>query len=227
MQESHQQGDTSNETSRDRGSSGSSGKGSSFEIGRVITTVLVLALVGGGGAAVAWYVMNAEPQLYPVHGTVYLDGKPMNGGLIITKYEGERLGALGPIGEDGRFELMTNRVPGAYEGKHTVTITKNTDGFPPVSLIPEKYSSVTETPFSIEVNSTTSKKEFEFKLTGGKEAPPSRPSRPRPPGSPQGFSSPGAPSPGGERRRERPEADGKPDSGELKEPADGPGSEKN
>ena len=150
---------------------------SDFSVLRVLLTVLVIAVIGGAGTAAWWYVTSQEPTLYPVTGVVYLDGEPMPGGLIMTRHvdDPQLLGALAPIGKDGRFELKTNLVPGAYGGEHKIIVVYNTETFPPIPLIPEHYSNPAKTPFSVVVDADTHKTPLKLELTGGREPPPAAP----------------------------------------------------
>ena len=150
---------------------------SDFSVVRVLLGVLAIAIVGGAGTAAWWYVTSQEPKLYPVKGVVYLDGKPMPGGLIMTRHvdNPKLLGALSPIDKEGRFELMTNLVPGAYGGEHKILVIYNTETFPPFPLIPAHYSEPATTPFSVVVDADTHKSPLKLELTGGKEPPPARP----------------------------------------------------
>ncbi|MBW3542912.1 MAG: hypothetical protein KY476_21835 [Planctomycetes bacterium] len=94
----------------------------SFSIRRVLLTVLAVVLVGGAGAAGWWYWTTREPALYPVKGIVYLDGEPMQGGIVTTQYLSDPqlrgAGALAAIDERGRFELVTNYRPEPAKGEY-------------------------------------------------------------------------------------------------------------
>ena len=187
--------------------------GSDFSIVRVLLTLLVIAIVGGAGTAAWWYVTSQEPKLYPVTGVVYLDGEPMPGGLIMTRHvdDPKLLGALAPIGKDGRFELRTNLVPGAYGGEHKIMVIYNTETFPPIALIPEHYSNPAKTPFSVVVDADTHKSPLKLELTGGKEPP-----APRPAGGPR-YPTPGqdgGPEPGEDGGQPVEQDAARPDAGE-------------
>jgi hypothetical protein len=115
--------------------------------------------------------MNKEPKMYPVKGVVYLDGKPMAGGVILTMHTGGWPGSRSGIDEEGRFELFSDAGDGAYAGQHTVTFTLTDGAFPPTNLLPDKYGDQVNPPFTIDVNAQTQNEEIKFELVGGKEAP--------------------------------------------------------
>lgn len=156
----------------------------SFRWKRVVATAGTLFIIGGVTAGAIWYVMNLEPVLHPVRGVVYLDDEPMTDGAVMTTHAGGRLGALAVIDKNGRFELRTNGEAGAYQGEHKVTIMLTNGGFPPVSLIPKKYSNAAETPFTISVDANTQDTEIKLELFGRIDAP-------SPPAG--GFTRPGVP----------------------------------
>lgn len=156
----------------------------SFSWKRVAASVATLVVIGGVAVGAVWYVTSLEPALHPVRGVVYLDDEPMTDGAVMTTHAGGRLGALSVIDENGRFELRTNGEAGAYQGEHKVTIMLTNGGFPPVSLIPKKYSNAAETPFTISVDAHTQDTEIKLELFGRIDAP-------SPPAG--GFTRPGVP----------------------------------
>jgi len=117
--------------------------------------LIVLCLVG-----VTWglgwlepLIDAVSPVLCPVTGTVRYNGKPLTGGFVRTICErGGMMGALGPISADGTFELNTNGTPGAYSGRHRVLVFLMDGGFPPKSLLPEKYLDPQTSPLSIRIS---------------------------------------------------------------------------
>lgn len=164
--------------------------GGTFSLRRVLLTVLVVVIVGGAGTAGWWYFVNRTPPLYRVHGVVYLDGKPMTEGYVTTYYvdRPNLLGGLSPLDENGQFELATNGQPGVYAGEHKIMVVLTSGGFPPVSLIPEKYSNKHDTPFRIVVGAQTANSPVKLELFGRKKAPRAPAggfSRPLPPGAPR------------------------------------------
>lgn len=141
-------------------------KSSAIRWSKVILTAIVIVVLGAAGSGIAWYAANIEPALHPVHGYVFLDGEPMNGGVILLDHADGWPGALGAIGKDGRFELTTDGVFGAYEGTNYVTFTLMDSGFPPTSLLPSKYNDLKNPPFTMEVDAFTKDKDLRFELKG-------------------------------------------------------------
>jgi hypothetical protein len=144
---------------------------STFRLGRVIgllamPIVLVIVIVvgvpsGWEDALKQWF----RPRLVAVTGQVEMGGKPVSGGFVRTKFlDGARGTALGPLGEDGRFELNTEDASGAFVGRHKVMVYLMDNSFPPKSLIPEKYTQPETTPLTIEVTSTPERNHFVIKL---------------------------------------------------------------
>ena len=133
---------------------------------KVFLTAIGLVALGGVIAGAVWYISNIEPRLHPVKGYVFLDGEPMDGGVILLQHTGGWPGALGAIGKDGRFELTTDGAFGAYEGTNQVSFTLMDGGFPPSSLLPAKYVEPNNSPFTIEVDASTTDQELRFDLVG-------------------------------------------------------------
>ena len=50
---------------------------------------------------------DSGPKLVPISGQVKIDGKPLEMGVVMVWVKGYRP-ASGPIGKDGRFQLMTH-----------------------------------------------------------------------------------------------------------------------
>ncbi|MCA9057715.1 MAG: hypothetical protein KDA85_04425 [Planctomycetaceae bacterium] len=164
------------------GNSAASGSAieSDFSWLRVIVTLLIIVVLGGGAAAVMWQYSSSEEVLYPVRGVVYLDGKPMPGGVLETKPLNGMAGAVSPIHEDGTFELKTNYEPGAFKGEHIVFIWWTDGGFPPKSLIPEEYGDPAKSTFRVNVNASTGDEPIRFDLEGGRPIPTRAPGNTRP-----------------------------------------------
>jgi hypothetical protein len=113
----------------------------------------------------------------PVAGTVTLDGKPLNGVLVVfspdtTKGNTAPISATGPV-TDGHYELQTNAItrsgsgPGVPPGWYKVTVT-----IPEVrkrrrSLIEfnDRYKIVEKTPLEVEVKDNPEAGAYDFKLT--------------------------------------------------------------
>ena len=119
---------------------------------------LMVLILGGIAWSLGWLeplVDIASPKLCEVRGTVQYNGKPLTMGFVGTNYErGGLMGALGPIDADGTFRLTTNGEPGAYSGRHRVTVLCMDGGFPPKSIIPERYTQPETSPFVIHVART-------------------------------------------------------------------------
>lgn len=139
-------------------------KSSAIRWSKVIFTAIGIVVLGAAASGIAWYAANIEPALHPVHGYVFLDGEPMDGGVILLDHANGWPGALGAIGKDGRFELTTDGVFGAYEGTNYVTFTLMDGGFPPTSLLPSKYNDLKNPPFTIEIDALTKDKDLRFEL---------------------------------------------------------------
>jgi hypothetical protein len=63
------------------------------------------------------------PKLYPVTGTVKVDGSPKPKLLVTFTPNGGGPIAVGQTNEKGEYSLRTNSRKGAVEGQHTVSIT--------------------------------------------------------------------------------------------------------
>lgn len=111
-----------------------------------VYVLLVLSFCGllsgcGGGSKL--------PPMERVSGIVTLDDKPLTRGLVQfqpDKSQGtDGPSAVGAIGPDGKYELVTAQVKGAMVGKHTVMVEsraqpKNEMDTLPALLVPEKYT---------------------------------------------------------------------------------------
>jgi hypothetical protein len=95
---------------------------------------------------------NSSPALYPVRGSVFVDGKPAEGAVVVFHRVGETaLNARKPsgrVGKDGTFTLTTHTSgDGAEAGEYLVAIAwlgdasriNSTTGEVPVRLSP-KYA---------------------------------------------------------------------------------------
>lgn len=113
-------------------------------------------------------------RFHPVSGTVTVDGKPFdNGSITIVPSKGGSP-AYGGTNEQGEFTLETNNKAGVRPGTYKVTLQKfaspkknsklqddegrkgNFDSMPK-SAVPEKYTSLENTPISITVPSSDGK----------------------------------------------------------------------
>ncbi len=62
--------------------------------------------------------------LYPVRGTVTLNGKPLEGATITFVGKGDLRPATAISGSDGKYELFTLDSPGAQPGSYSVVVQK-------------------------------------------------------------------------------------------------------
>lgn len=111
--------------------------------------LLLLAVSAGCG--------SESHDLYPVHGQVTLDGKPLTTGTVVTSLD-EGRGARGDIDSEGNFTLETPDVgPGAAPGLHRVAITaySSKDLTDPENvgtlLVPERYAFAASSGLSLQV----------------------------------------------------------------------------
>lgn len=103
---------------------------------------------------------DGGPNRIPVSGTVTMDGKPVNGGVLsfspdASKGNTARLSCIAPI-KEGRYELNTLGVQrsetgsGAPLGWYKVIVKTNLPGQPKIE-VNGKYRDPKKTPLSIEV----------------------------------------------------------------------------
>lgn len=118
--------------------------------------VLMVMILGGLAWSLGWLepLANwASPTMCQVTGTVRYNGQPVTKGFVWTIYERRGvMGTLGPINADGTFELTTDGVPGAYSGRHRVIVICMDGGFPPKSILPERYTQPRTSPLVIDVS---------------------------------------------------------------------------
>lgn len=80
-----------------------------------LTVVLSLSGCGGGSSA-------GTPELFEVHGTVTLDGKPLKDAQVLFTAE-NKAPTSGRTDENGHYVIQYNdEVNGAYPGKNVVRI---------------------------------------------------------------------------------------------------------
>jgi predicted small lipoprotein YifL len=108
------------------------------------------------------------PQMFPVSGTVTLDGKPVAGASVMFSPETNGTPAAGTTDEQGYFTLRTVNRDGVSPGKHKVTVTLvKTTGFTadkdglsgPIApggvkeewIVPKRYSNPDESGLTAEV----------------------------------------------------------------------------
>jgi len=72
---------------------------------------------------------DTGPKLYPATGTVSLDGKPLDGAMVVFVPEkappGKPLSILATSDTSGKYAIATDGSPGAPAGKYKVTVTKS------------------------------------------------------------------------------------------------------
>ncbi|MCS7238896.1 MAG: DUF4198 domain-containing protein [Thermoguttaceae bacterium] len=92
---------------------------------RRLSTILV-ALGGLLAAGCGERAGGDIPPTAPVSGVVLLDGKPVDGAMVVfAPVEGGRYGAYAMTDSNGRFELKASEdVKGAVPGKYRVQVTK-------------------------------------------------------------------------------------------------------
>ncbi len=120
------------------------------------------------------------PDTVPVKGTVKLDGKPMDRGVItFLPSAAKSYRATGFISQTGEYELSTSvgatSKPGASPGEYTVTISRflNPKGEPqdptkPVEIpglesLPPRYSNATQTTLKATIPTGGGTQDFDVK----------------------------------------------------------------
>lgn len=153
----------SNSSSDSDGSQADS-SGSQFNIIRVLLTLLIIAVVAGGGYLV-WELQSAPPELVAFTGRVLYKGQPVTtGGVLTERIDDTLMGAVGVLNENGEFTLMTNGEPGAYVGEHKLAVSAMSGGSPPVPIVPGHYTQPGTTPLRLVVKSDPSANKAEFIL---------------------------------------------------------------
>jgi hypothetical protein len=118
--------------------------------------VATLGLLCGGLAG-----CGDGPRTVPVAGAVIFDGQPLTTGTVqfhpvepTNKHQ-----PVGTIGADGKYQVVTDSVPGAPVGKYKIVVNASAPSNPsdpyslPKSLIPQKYNVPEETELLLEVAS--------------------------------------------------------------------------
>lgn len=131
--------------------------------------ILMMAVVFGAGSGCT---SEKLPPLYPVEGTVTVDGKPLKSGHVslTTSSTEHKIGlSTSEIGEDGSYVIYTSDKEGAPLGKYKVTVTPQTmmtPGTDPKAMttISRVYSDATQTPLTIEVVEHPSAGAYDLKL---------------------------------------------------------------
>jgi hypothetical protein len=138
-------------------------------------------LIAFGAAGLLFLAGCAQgPKRVPASGTVTLDGKPLEGGILYfnpdtAKGNMARVSCSSPV-RDGRFTLRTDGVErsetgaGVPLGWYKVTVRTNEPGelpiFPgqPAYQINPKYQDADKTPLSIEVVENPEPGRYDLKL---------------------------------------------------------------
>jgi len=132
--------------------------------------VWLVAAVGTAVAGCGQSSFRSGPD-YPVKGKILLaDGKPLRSGQVVFVSSETALSYVGPIGDDGGFELKQGDRVGAPAGNYKVRIEINE------SSLPKRPGKSSNLPFSAKYRDEDSSKltatvkaepenPFEFKLT--------------------------------------------------------------
>lgn len=149
-----------------------------------LVSFLLLATLGCGG--------SDRVRVYPVSGTVTLDGQPMKGGGSIAFFPtGKQVGKTpgGEIDDSGNYVLNTyGEADGAMAGPFRVVISQVTanepeptpDGTPPPQqsnalpakdFIPLIYSDAQNSPLTATVDESPNEINFDLKRSAGTTAP--------------------------------------------------------
>jgi hypothetical protein len=115
----------------------------------------------------------------PVSGTVTLDDKPLNGGVLVfspdaSKGNTSRISCTSPI-KEGRYDLQTHGITrsdsgaGVPLGWYKVTfriLVESTKKHPVAPIhVNDKYMNVDKTPLSVEVKDNPEPGAYDFKMT--------------------------------------------------------------
>jgi hypothetical protein len=142
---------------------------SELNLGRVVGTVVSVMVVIGLGFLGYEYWSNRELTYVKVTGRVMWDGKPVTIGAVMTQHtKYPREAAIGGLGPDGRFELISNTTAGAALGTHKIIVASYGAGMGTTPLVPREYLKAETTPLSIEVTSDPAKNHFELEVKGVK-----------------------------------------------------------
>lgn len=109
-------------------------------------------------------------KLYPVKGTVTIDGAPLPAGTVTLFRGGDTAGPLisGSIGADGTYSLQTEDKAGAPKGDYQVavfaSIAKDSTS-PPEELAPARYNDPTKSGLKITVSESPPAGAYDLQLT--------------------------------------------------------------
>jgi nitrate reductase NapE component len=139
---------------------------SAVSIVRILTLLLVVGFIGGIGFF-AMQIFSGPPAKYAFRGQVLYNGQPVTTGAVMTQLQGNPIDiALGPLDEDGRFELSSNGEPGISEGVHKLAVSSMASGMPPRPLVPSEYLEIRTTPLQITVTSDPAANTIVLELEG-------------------------------------------------------------
>lgn len=136
---------------------------------RILGLVLSLFAIGCGGGAPD----EKLPTVFPVEGTVTLDGTPVDGATVTFIHPETERNAIGRTDEKGVFKLTTfKHGDGALPGRNNIVVTKfdepvaDANGTMPAAknLLPKRYETIDGAQLFEEVSATAPNK-FEIKLT--------------------------------------------------------------
>jgi len=153
-------------------------KSSTFQLQRILIPLIglasIVALVAVG-LSMGWDAKLSSsfgPSLVKVTGSVTYNGKPVSTGYIQTApAEGNFRGALGPLDENGNFELSTHiqgsLTKGAYAGIHKFAVVAGESKpgqFAPTPIVPTKVFDILTTDLRISVSRDPAKNQFKIDL---------------------------------------------------------------
>ena len=151
---------------------------SSFQIQRILIPIIgigvIVALVAVG-LSMGWDSQLSGlfgPSLVNATGSVTYNGKPVTTGYVQTApVSGSFRGALGPLDDEGNFELSTHiegsLTKGAYPGQHKLAVVAGTSKpgqFAPTPIVPQKVYEIGTTDLRISVTRDAAANHFEIKL---------------------------------------------------------------
>ena len=134
-----------------------------WPLAAILGALALFPLAGCGG-----------PKRVAVSGTVTLDGKPLNGGVLsfspdASKGNAARVNCTGPV-RDGHFELRTSGVvrsetgSGVPPGWYKVSLLTNLPGQREIK-VNRKFTNPATSPLSVEVMDNPTPAAYNFKMT--------------------------------------------------------------
>jgi hypothetical protein len=121
-----------------------------------------LAVVLGATLLFPACAPSGRKPVYPVHGQVLLEGKPVPGAQVILHplQDDDRdhpVRPLGQVGADGSFQLTTyDATDGAPEGTYAATVSllqkpRGAEGDVSQNLLPPRYANPQTSPLRVEI----------------------------------------------------------------------------